>query len=133
MSSKKAICCALGSVLLYAAVTPILKLIVLYITPIMLAGLMHLGGGAALTVAFLFQKFLHNRSDLKFLPNRKDWVWVAGPTIFGGLLAPLLLTTAMSITSASCVSLLLNLEIIFTVIMAWLLDFGKSLKAFSFA
>lgn len=115
---QQAIWYALGSVLLYATATPCTKLILQHIAPIMLAGLLHLGAGIGLTCMWLFQNLRGHKNAVDFLPNRKDWPWLIWPVLAGGILSALCLMMAMNITRASCVSLLINLEIVFTVLMA---------------
>jgi drug/metabolite transporter (DMT)-like permease len=48
-----------------------------------------------------------------------DYTWLAGAVISGGVFGPVLLMLALSTASASSVSLLLNLEGVFTAILAW--------------
>jgi len=45
--------------------------------------------------------------------------WLAGAVLFGGVLAPLALMAALVRTPASASSLLLNLEGVFTALIAW--------------
>jgi drug/metabolite transporter (DMT)-like permease len=120
-SKRQAVWFAFGSAFLYAATTPSTKIIVQYMAPIMLAGLLHFGAGIGLSAVWLFQKFIKKETQSNFFPDRKDRLWLVGPILAGGIAASLCLMTAMSITRASCVSLLINLEIVFTVLLAWLI------------
>jgi drug/metabolite transporter (DMT)-like permease len=59
------------------------------------------------------------------LPRGADGAWLAGAIFFGGVLGPLLLTCGLVTSAASTVSLLLNLEVVFTALLAWFL-FGEN-------
>jgi drug/metabolite transporter (DMT)-like permease len=50
---------------------------------------------------------------------RADLPWLAGATFFGGVLGPVLLMLGLTTTPASTASLLLNLEGVFTALLAW--------------
>jgi drug/metabolite transporter (DMT)-like permease len=56
----------------------------------------------------------------KVLPRitGSDWAWLAGAIFFGGILAPVLLMTGLARTDAASASLLLNLEGVFTALIA---------------
>jgi len=47
-----------------------------------------------------------------------DYKWLAGAVILGGVIGPALLMLALAASSASSVSLLLNLESVFTALLA---------------
>ncbi|MFL5404026.1 MAG: EamA family transporter, partial [Gemmatimonadales bacterium] len=49
----------------------------------------------------------------------RDLPWLVGAIAFGGVLGPLLLLLGLSKTPASAASLLLNLEGVFTALLAW--------------
>jgi len=51
--------------------------------------------------------------------QRADWSWLAAVIVFGGLLGPLFLMLGLSQTTASSGSLLLNLEGLATMAIAW--------------
>src|SRR5260370_32061365 len=53
----------------------------------------------------------------RFAPG--DYKWLAGAVITGGVIGPVLLMLALAASSASSVSLLLNLESVFTALLAW--------------
>jgi drug/metabolite transporter (DMT)-like permease len=52
--------------------------------------------------------------------TRVDAPWLTGALVFGGILAPVLLLYGLQRTLASNASLLLNLESVFTMLLAWL-------------
>lgn len=110
---------ALLSAVLFGASTPLAKLLLGSVDPWMLAGLLYLGAGVGLAAFHL------SRSALK-LPTveaplrRAELPWLALVILAGGLLGPLLLMLGLARTDASGASLLLNLEGLATMGIAWL-------------
>jgi drug/metabolite transporter (DMT)-like permease len=110
--------CALGGAVLFGASTPIAKLLVGEIAPVMLAGLLYAGSGLGLTVwDALSRTFAPDAARAVF--GRADYKWLAGAVITGGILGPVLLMTGLAAAQASAASLLLNLEGVFTALLAW--------------
>lgn len=107
--------CALSAAL-FGAATPVAKLILDRIPPVTLAGLLYLG--AALVAGPIVAMRPISR------PSRSDVAKVAGAVVFGGAIAPVLLLIGLDRTPASTASLLLNLELVATAIIAWLF-FGE--------
>ncbi|MEW6279532.1 MAG: DMT family transporter, partial [Candidatus Eremiobacterota bacterium] len=102
---------AILAAVLFGASTPLAKLLLGSIPAQMLAGLLYLGSGLGLgTLA------LARRAPLP-LPGER--LWLAGAVIFGGVLGPVLLMAGLASTPASTSSLLLNLEGVFTALLAW--------------
>jgi drug/metabolite transporter (DMT)-like permease len=52
--------------------------------------------------------------------KRSDISWLAGAIFAGGIIGPILLMVGLVITPASSASLLLNLEGVFTAMLAWI-------------
>lgn len=109
---------ALASATLFGASTPFAKLLVGAIDPQMLASLMYLGAGAGLAFVHLV------RAGLGIAPpeaplRRGDLPWLGAVVLFGGVLGPLLLMLGLARTSAASGSLLLNLEGLATMGIAW--------------
>lgn len=110
---------ALASAVLFGASAPLAKLLLGSVPPQMLAGLLYLGAGAGLAVVHLGRAALGIPAAEAAL-RRNDLPWLAAVVIFGGCLAPLLLMLGLQQTSASTGSLLLNLEGLATMGIAWL-------------
>lgn len=110
---------ALASAILFGASAPIAKLLLGSVSPQMLAGLLYLGAGLGLGVIHLGRSALGIPATEAAL-RRADAPWLAAIVIFGGFLAPLLLMFGLQQTSASTGSLLLNLEGLATMSIAWL-------------
>jgi drug/metabolite transporter (DMT)-like permease len=106
---------ALTAAVLFGASAPFAKLLLAGATPQLLAGLLYLGSGTGLAIVWLARRGASKETPL----TRRDLPWLAGAITFGGVLAPLLLMTGLGRTPASSASLLLNLEGVFTALLAW--------------
>jgi drug/metabolite transporter (DMT)-like permease len=104
---------ALLSAALFGAGTPFAKRLVGEVPPVLLAGLLYAGSGAGLGLFRLLRR--GERSSL----SRREMPWLAGAILFGGVLAPVLLMIGLRSTPAAAASLLLNLEGVFTALLAW--------------
>ena len=116
MTAPAAILAALIAALLFGASTPFAKLLVGDIPPILLAGLLYLGSGLGL---WLLRLARDRGLATPRLPAR-EWPWLLGAIASGGVLAPVLLMYGLTRTSAATASLLLNLEAVFTALLAWI-------------
>jgi drug/metabolite transporter (DMT)-like permease len=84
----------------------------------MLAGLLYLGSGLGLAVAWLIRR--GRAAGAREAPLAvRDLPWLAGAIAAGGVAGPLLLMLGLARTPASSASLLLNLEGVFTAVIAW--------------
>ncbi|MGZ3804854.1 MAG: EamA family transporter [Pseudobdellovibrionaceae bacterium] len=109
---------ALLAATLFGASTPLAKLLVGDMDPWLLAGILYFGSGMGL-LGVLGLQALRTKSFPVF-PNKKDLLWLAGATFFGGILGPVLLMKGLSMTTASTSSLLLNMEGVLTSCIAWI-------------
>jgi drug/metabolite transporter (DMT)-like permease len=111
---------AIASAMLFGASTPFAKLLLGEgANPWLLAGLLYLGSGAGLSIVLLGRQLLHlPRSEASL--GRADLPWLALVVAFGGAMGPVLLMYGLSHTSASSAALLLNLEGLATMAIAWL-------------
>ncbi|MBI4933182.1 MAG: DMT family transporter [Actinobacteria bacterium] len=101
-----------GAAVLFGAATPAIKLLVDDAGAVVLAGLLYLG--AALAVAPIA---LRDPRPSATTPQRAR---LALAVAVGGGVAPVLLVLALDRTPAGTVSLLLNLELVATAVIAWL-------------
>ena len=106
---------ALLAAALFGASTPFAKMLVGQMSPTLLAGMLYLGSGAGLTLV----RVLRDRGWRASGIARGEWRWLAGAIAFGGVAGPLLLMSALTRTSATTASLLLNLEGVLTALLAW--------------
>jgi drug/metabolite transporter (DMT)-like permease len=104
--------------ILFGISTPLAKGLLGEIQPQLLAGLFYLGSGIGLALLNLVIRGRASSSEASV--TRADVPWLSGAVIFGGILAPVLLLTGLEQTTASDASLLLNLEVVLTVILAWI-------------
>ncbi|MEP9369979.1 DMT family transporter [Xanthobacter sp. VNH20] len=104
--------------LLFGASTPFAKLLLGSVDPWMMAGLLYVGAGLGLAI-------IHASRAVLQLPaveaplRRPDLPWLSLVILAGGLLGPLLLMFGLSHTDAATASLLLNLEGLATMGIAW--------------
>ena len=110
---------ALGSAVLFGASTPFAKLFGEDVNAWLLAGLLYLGSGIGLALWHVATRTIGARSSEAAL-QRADWPWMAAIVLFGGIAAPLFLMFGLKSTTASAASLLLNLEGLATMAIAWL-------------
>jgi drug/metabolite transporter (DMT)-like permease len=109
---------ALASAILFGASAPFAKLLLGSIDPQLLAGLLYLGAGAGLVVVHVARTLVG--LDAPEAPlRRSDMSWLTAVVAFGGVLGPLLLMLGLKQKTASSGSLLLNLEGLATMSIAW--------------
>lgn len=104
---------ALAAAALFGAGTPLAKLLLQQASPWLLAALLYLGSGVGL---YLF-RLVRRAPKAGLAPGA--WCWLAGAIISGGVIAPVLLMTALTAMPASAAALLLNAEGVFTALLAW--------------
>lgn len=109
---------ALASAVLFGASTPSAKLLLGTVDPWLMAGLLYLGAGLGLAAIHLARAAL--RLPAAEAPLRRaDLPWLAAVVATGGVAGPLLLMFGLSSTDAASASLLLNLEGLATMGIAW--------------
>jgi drug/metabolite transporter (DMT)-like permease len=112
---------ALLAAALFGATTPLAKTLLGSLSPFTVAGLFYLGSGVGLAIGILFQRLRRstgereNESGIQ-LP---EMPWLLGAIAAGGVAGPALLMLGLSTTPAATSSLLLNLEGVFTAVIAW--------------
>ena len=109
---------ALAAAVAFGASTPVAKLLLGSIDPWMMAGLLYLGSGLGLSIVIgLRHNFGFSSAEASL--SRRDLPWLLGTVLFGGILGPVLLLFGLNQTDAASASLLLNLEAVFTLLLAW--------------
>ena len=111
---------ALSSALLFGASPPLSKVLLATISPFMLAGLLYLGAGIGLALYRLLTSAAKTQKNTSGL-SRKDWPWLGVAVVMGGIIGPLLLLAGLRQTDASTGALLLNVESIATMAIAWII------------
>lgn len=110
---------ALAAAALFGLSTPLAKLLLGDVSPWLLAGLLYLGSGLGLSV-LIFVRKLSGAGTGEAGLTRADLPWLGGTVFFGGILGPILLLFGLNLTDAASASLLLNLEAVFTLLLAWI-------------
>ena len=105
---------ALLAAALFGLSAPVAKRLLDVASPLFLAGLLYLGAGLFLTG---MRAVTRSRRLPRALEPRER-VILAGAVLTGGVLAPPLLLWGLARSPASAASLLLNLEVVFTVVLA---------------
>lgn len=118
-SARTGILFALLSAALFGASTPLAKLLLGSVSPLMMAGLLYLGAGIGLCLLGLSRRWL-GLPVIEAPLRRSDVPRLLAVIGVGGILGPLLLMFGLSRTAASAASLLLNLEGLATMAIAWL-------------
>lgn len=111
---------AIISAVLFGASTPFAKLLLGNgISPWLLAGILYLGSGVGLSAVLLARKGVGLASEEAPL-RRADLPWLGLVVLSGGAIGPALLMIGLTTTPASSASLLLNLEGLATMLIAWI-------------
>jgi drug/metabolite transporter (DMT)-like permease len=119
--NKTGVAAALAAAALFGVSTPVAKLLVRDLNPWMLAGLLYLGSGLGLAIIWWWRLLQPKDQPPECHLRGGDWFWLLAAIAVGGLAAPVLLMFGLTSTFASTASLLLNLEGVFTAILAWFL------------
>jgi drug/metabolite transporter (DMT)-like permease len=125
---------------LFGASTPLAKLLLrtgapagsgtALAQPVLLAALLYLGSGIGLTLLRQLRAARRPASSRDTSSGsrsaeapltRQDLPWLAGAIFFGGVLGPVLQMVGLAGTAGSTAALLLNLEGVFTALLAWFL------------
>jgi drug/metabolite transporter (DMT)-like permease len=88
---------ALASALLFGASTPFAKVLLGTTDPWMLAGLLYLGSG----IGLFFVRIVRRASSMdqgEVALRGKDWPWLGGAILAGGVIGPLLLMAGLALT-----------------------------------
>jgi len=112
---------AVLSAVLFGLSTPLAKLLLRDVSPLLLAGGLYLGAFLGLS-AFDLGRRLHGRRDAKPAPlTSKDLPWLAGAVVAGGIVGPICLLFGLARLRGITASLLLNLEAAATALIAVIL------------
>jgi drug/metabolite transporter (DMT)-like permease len=118
---------ALAAALSFGASAPLAKLLLGQIAPVPLAALLYLGCGAMLLVVRAFSRDNGGSIRREAPLAHRDYGWLAGSVLAGGVLAPIILLFSLRSTPAAIASLLLNFETVATALVA-LVVFGEALS-----
>ncbi len=116
---------ALLAALLFGISTTLNKLVLKDTSPLLAAGLIYLSAGILLYIIRFtpFSKNLLERFKIKFEEkklSKNDWTYLFAIAIFGAAIGPFLFLKGLSLSNATNASLLINMEVLFTIIIAFL-------------
>jgi drug/metabolite transporter (DMT)-like permease len=114
----RGILAALSAAVLFGLSTPIAKKLVGEMPPLMLAGLLYAGSGLGLSVLLAVRTIGPGRTRI-VRPRGANVIWLLGAIGFGGVLGTYLLMYGLQLTDSASASLILNLESVFTALLAW--------------
>ena len=107
------------SAFLFGVSPPLAKLFIKDIPPVALAGFLYLGAFAGLTLFSVSRKKRAADSGrMAAKLERKDFPWLAGAVLAGGIIGPISLMFGLTLISGFSASLLLNLEGVATAVTA---------------
>jgi drug/metabolite transporter (DMT)-like permease len=118
MKLDRGILAALSAAVLFGLSTPIAKKLVGEMPPLMLAGVLYAGSGVGLSILLVVRAISQGRTSI-VRPRGADLIWLIGAIASGGVLGPYLLMYGLQITDSASASLILNLEGVFTALLAW--------------
>lgn len=105
------------SALLFGASTPVGKILLESLPPFQLAGLLYLGAAVG-----VLPFSLRSGSNLKLKSmDRTNFLRLLGAIILGGAIGPVLLLFGLKIASAASVAMWLNLELVATAVLGFVL------------
>lgn len=110
---------ALVAAALFGVSTPLSKLLLGQVDPWLLAGILYLGAGIGLSI-YQLASVATGRKRQEAPLRGSDVPWILAVIFFGGMAGPVLLMLGLAQTDAASTSLLLNLEGIATMAIAWL-------------
>jgi drug/metabolite transporter (DMT)-like permease len=116
---NRGIVSALAAAALFGASTPFAKLLLDTFPPVALAGLLYTASGVGLLSWFGLRRLSSHHTVREAPLARRDLPWLAGAIAAGGVVAPVLLMVGLAGTPAASTALLLNLEGVFTALLAW--------------
>ena len=108
---------ALGAAALFGAAAPFSKLLMGAVDAWLLAGVLYLGAGIGLLAVLAGRGLFGLKAEAPL--GRADVPWLGLVIMFGGCLGPVFLMLGLAQTTASAASLLLNVEGLATMAIAW--------------
>lgn len=119
MKLDRGVLAALSAAVLFGLSTPLAKQLVDGVAPLMLSGLLYTGSGLGLGLLLLIRATTAARANIT-RPHGIEILWWAGAIIAGGAIAPYLLMYGLTSVDSASASLTLNLESVFTALLAWI-------------
>ena len=118
MKIDRGIVAALSAAILFGLSTPAAKILLGGMSPLLLAGLLYSGSGIGLALVLMVRGVTGARGSIT-RPRGIEMLWLLGAIIAGGAVAPYLLMYGLQVMDSASASLILNLEGVFTALLAW--------------
>ncbi|HBG47691.1 MAG TPA: EamA family transporter [Deltaproteobacteria bacterium] len=115
--SRFGVVSALIAAAFFGLSTPFAKILAGMMSPLMLAGLLYLGSWAGLCLVSLVRG-LNARYVREPGLEKGDYIYLVGSIAAGGIAAPILLILGLKGSAGSVASLILNVEVVFTALIA---------------
>jgi drug/metabolite transporter (DMT)-like permease len=115
---NRGVVAALSAAVLFGLSTPLAKSLVGQISPLMLSGLLYAGSGTGLAILLAIRATRADHGHITW-PTGLDRWWLLAAIVVGGGIGPYLLLFGLQTTDAASASLTLNLEGVFTALLAW--------------
>ena len=127
-SRRRGVAYGVFAAICFSFTTPLAKILVGGASPLVLGGLFYFGSGlcTALLAIGIPKTLIPNESSIA----RMDAPWLLCTAVFGGIVAPVLLLIGLPQIPASNASLLLNFEMVFTILLAWIVFHEKLNRRF---
>jgi drug/metabolite transporter (DMT)-like permease len=109
---------AIGAALLFGLSMPLAKMLVGDVPPLLLAGLLYVGSGLGLAILLAARLAAGAGAGITW-PRGAELGSLLGAIVAGGAVGPFLLMYGLRATDAASASLILNLEGVFTALLAW--------------
>lgn len=122
---RRGVLYALLAAALFGASTPFAKVLLTDTPPVLLAGLLYAGSGVGLSVWWGLRGRVQSRPATALSWRAGEVFWLGSAIVAGGVLGPVLLMTGLRQIPAATASLLLNMEGVFTALLAWFV-FGEN-------
>ena len=116
MQNRAGVIFAVLAAIAFGATAPFAKIWLTGVSPLMASGLLYLSAGV-----FVGLVGVGRRRQTESPLCGRDYGWLAGAVVSGGVLAPWLLLLGLAQTTATAASLLLNAELLLTVAIAAIL------------
>jgi drug/metabolite transporter (DMT)-like permease len=107
--------------LAFAASVPATKVLLADASPLALSGVLYLSAGALCAALAWISRRTGSAAESRRIRG-VEWLWLAGATLSGAVLAPLLLFLGLRQVSGHVTGLLLNFEAVFTVGLGFVLS-----------
>ena len=118
MTLHRGVVAAVAAAALFGLSTPLAKTLVGTSSPLLLAGCLYLGSGLGLAVVLGVRALIFGGASI-VRPMGSDLSWLLGAITFGGVMGPYLLMYGLQASDSASASLILNLEGVFTALLAW--------------